>query len=36
MKNYTEEADDAIKKILEDSINKDRLESSRKINDFNE
>lgn len=36
LKNYNIEADDEIKRILEDSINKDRLESSRKIMSFNE
>ena len=36
LKNYNIEADDEIKRILEDSINKDRLESSRKIMAFNE
>jgi len=36
LKNYTNEADEEIKKILEDSINKDRIESSRRVMAFNE
>jgi hypothetical protein len=36
LKNYTEDADDEIKKILEDAFNKERMESSRIIKDFNE
>jgi hypothetical protein len=36
LKNHSIEADEEIKKILEDSINKDRLISSRKVMEFNE
>lgn len=36
LKKYTDEADEEIKKILEDSIQKDRMESSRKVMAFNE
>lgn len=36
MKNYTNEADEEIKKILEDAINKDRMESSNRVKAFNE
>ena len=36
LKNYTNEADEEIKKILEDAINKDRVESSKRVMSFNE
>ena len=36
MKNYTDEADEKIKKILEDAISKDRLESSKRVREFNQ
>lgn len=36
LKSHSKEADEEIKKILEESINKDRLESSRKVMMFNE
>ena len=36
MKNYAGEADEEVKKILEDAISKDRMESSMKVKTFNE
>ena len=36
LKNYSDEADEEIKKILEDAINKDRKESSKRVMSFNE
>ena len=36
MKNYTNEADDEIKKILQNAINRDRMESSNRVKEFNE
>jgi hypothetical protein len=36
MKKYTNEADEEIKKILQDAINKDRMESSKRVKEFNE
>ena len=36
MKNYTNEADEEIKRILENAITKDRLVSSKKVKTFNE
>lgn len=36
MKDITEEADEEIKKILENAIKKDRLDSSKRVKAFNE
>jgi hypothetical protein len=36
IKNYTNEADDEIKKILQNAINRDRMESSNRVKEFNE